>query len=99
PDRDARRAILAIHTRARPLASNVSLDALARRTNGFSGADREAICRRAASLALAEWLRASGAGDSGNEPRALSTAASGRALVIESRHFEAAIREAQERGQ
>src|SRR5262249_659284 len=98
PDKDARRMIFAIHTRVRPLAANVSLETLARHTNGFSGADIEAICRRAASLALAEWLRARGAGNTANAPRALP-AAQGRSLTIDPRHFEAAIREAQERGQ
>jgi transitional endoplasmic reticulum ATPase len=98
PDRDARRAIFAIHTRRRPLAPNVSLDTLARHTNGFSGADIEAACRRAANLALAEWLRARGAGAASAPGDAARSASSKPGdPLIEPRHFEVAFREAIER--
>jgi transitional endoplasmic reticulum ATPase len=85
PDRAARRLIFEIHTRGRPLAPNLSLDWLARRTDGLSGADIEATSRRAANLALAEWMRARGAGGA-----ALPTTIP-KGPQIEPRHFEAAI--------
>ncbi len=88
PDRNARQMIYAIHTKRRPLARNVSLDALAKRSEGMSGADIEAVCRRAANLALAEWLRARGA-NNGVAPEAIATAV--QTPVIEMRHFESAI--------
>src|SRR5579884_1285598 len=56
PDEIERRAIFAVHTRGRPLAPDVTIDELARLTPGRSGADIEAICRRAALLALREWI-------------------------------------------
>lgn len=93
PDRQGRARIFAIHTRARPLGSGVSLETLARRTEGLSGADIEAVCRRAANLALAEWLRARGAGAPGTP--ALST--DGRGPRIEMRHFVDAIAALRER--
>ena len=98
PDQAARRAIFGVHTRRRPLAANVSLDGLAKRTNGFSGADIEAACRRAANLALAEWLRARGAG--GSTPAAAQARApdDARDLRIEIRHFERAFAEARGEG-
>jgi transitional endoplasmic reticulum ATPase len=94
PDQAARRAVFAVHTRRRPLAPNISLDALARRTSGFSGADIEATCRRAANLALADWLRARGAG--GPVPAGPSplSPADGKGLRTELNHFERAIAEA-----
>jgi transitional endoplasmic reticulum ATPase len=96
PDRPARRAIFAIHTRRRPLASSVSLDTLAKRTDGFSGADIEAVCRRAANLALAEWLRVRGAG---RDASAAAPALAGKSeLCIEARHFERALAEARGEG-
>jgi transitional endoplasmic reticulum ATPase len=52
PDRDARLEIFKIHTKDMPLAKDVSIEELADRTNGFSGADIEAMCREAAMLAL-----------------------------------------------
>lgn len=51
PHRQAREQILAIHTRALPLDDDVSLDALARRTVGFSGADLENLANEAALFA------------------------------------------------
>jgi transitional endoplasmic reticulum ATPase len=56
PDEEARRAIFAVHTRGRPLAPEITLDELAALTAGRSGADIEAICRRASLLALREWI-------------------------------------------
>ena len=97
PDREARKQIFAIHTQNRPLAPTVSFDSLARKTGGASGADIEAVCRRAANLALSEWLRARGAG-SAESSLPVSTAKA-TAPQVEMRHFEAAIREAQERAQ
>ncbi|MEO7003579.1 MAG: AAA family ATPase, partial [Ktedonobacterales bacterium] len=104
PDRDARRAILAIHTRKRPLATNVALDALAKRSDGLSGADIEAACRRAANLALAEWLRARGAntvpgsngakGANGANGASATRPISSQGPQIEMRHFEEAFTEA-----
>jgi len=52
PDEEARLKILQIHTRGMPLAGDVDLADLARRTAGYSGADLEALCREAALNAL-----------------------------------------------
>src|SRR6266487_3607354 len=56
PDENARRAIFAVHTHGRPLAPEITMEELASLTHGRSGADIEAICRRAALLALREWI-------------------------------------------
>jgi transitional endoplasmic reticulum ATPase len=42
--------------RGRPVAPEVTIEELASLTTGRSGADIEAICRRAALLALREWI-------------------------------------------
>ena len=52
PDENGRREILGIHTRGMPLADGVDLDALARRTYGFVGADLAALTREAALEAV-----------------------------------------------
>ena len=56
PDEAGRRTILAIQTQAMPLADDVDLDALAARTERFSGADLENLVRKAGLLALREDL-------------------------------------------
>lgn len=56
PDEEERRAIFAVHLRDRPLAPQITVEELAKLTPGRSGADIEAICRRAALLALREWI-------------------------------------------
>ena len=56
PDENGRREILGIHTRGMPLAPDVDLDALARRTYGFVGADIAALAREAALEAVRRIL-------------------------------------------
>jgi cell division protease FtsH len=51
PDISGRRAILKVHSRGKPLADDIDLDILARRTPGFSGADLENLLNEAALLA------------------------------------------------
>jgi cell division protease FtsH len=54
PDRKGRAAILRVHARNKKLADNADLDALAKRTPGFSGADLENVLNEAAILAVRE---------------------------------------------
>ena len=51
PDIEGRKAIIKIHSKNKPLANNVDLDKLAKRTVGFSGADLENMLNEAAILA------------------------------------------------
>lgn len=81
PDRDARLAILRVHTRRMPLADDVDLEALATASEGFVGADLEGLCRRAALLAIREFL--------GHAPLEEAEAA----LNVCRRHFETAFEE------
>ena len=54
PDRRGRKAILEVHARNKKLAPEIDLDALAKRTPGFSGADLENVLNEAAILAVRE---------------------------------------------
>ncbi|MEM5813133.1 MAG: CDC48 family AAA ATPase [Candidatus Aenigmatarchaeota archaeon] len=58
PDKEGRKEILKVHTRNMPLASDVNLDEIAEKTEGFSGADIEALCREAALNALRKDINA-----------------------------------------
>ncbi len=56
PGEEERQAIFAVHLRDKAVAPDVTVEELASLTPGRSGADIEAICRRAALLALREWI-------------------------------------------
>ncbi|MEM2347844.1 MAG: AAA family ATPase, partial [Sulfolobales archaeon] len=58
PDKKARLEILKVHTRNVPLANDVNLEKLAELTEGYSGADIEALVREAVMIALREKLEA-----------------------------------------
>ena len=55
PTRDERREILAIQTEGLPLTDDVNLGELADATGGWTGADLELVCKKAAILALEEY--------------------------------------------
>jgi transitional endoplasmic reticulum ATPase len=54
PDRKGRLKIFKIHTQNTPLAEDVNLENLADTTEGYVGADIEAVCREAVMFALRE---------------------------------------------
>lgn len=54
PDQQARLAILKLRTESMPVGSDVCLEELAARTDLYSGADLENLCKEAALLALQE---------------------------------------------
>jgi cell division protease FtsH len=51
PDREARRAILNVHARGKPIAGDVSFEEIAARTAGLTGADLSNVINEAAILA------------------------------------------------
>jgi transitional endoplasmic reticulum ATPase len=84
PDADARRAILEVHSRGKPLADDVDLGDIATDLEGYTGADIEAIVRGASMRAIRETAEQYGpeeANERANE------------VVVSRRHFEAAIEE------
>jgi len=52
PDKAARKLIFKIHLKGKPIDSNVDFDLLAAALDGKSGADIEALCQEATSLAI-----------------------------------------------
>ncbi len=56
PDAKGRRHIFEIHTKKKPLESNVDLARLVDMTNGYSGAEIAAVCDRAAFAALRRYV-------------------------------------------
>jgi len=56
PDRKGRKAILEVHARNKHLGPDIDLEALAKRTPGFSGADLENVLNEAAILAVREEM-------------------------------------------
>jgi len=58
PNKKARLEIFKIHTKGMPLSKEVNLEELASETEGYVGADIEAVCREAAILALRKDIKA-----------------------------------------
>ncbi len=68
PDEKARLEILKIHTKNVPLDEDVDLEEIAKKTEGYSGADLEALVKEAAMIALREaYQKAKESGDSESE--------------------------------
>lgn len=58
PDLEGRRGILRVHTTGKPLAEDVSIDVVARRTPGFTGADLANLVNEGALLAARHGKKA-----------------------------------------
>jgi transitional endoplasmic reticulum ATPase len=56
PDLEARKEILKIHLKNKPLTKDVNVDQLAEKTEGYSGADLAALCNTAAMLVIKEHI-------------------------------------------
>jgi len=56
PDEEARKEILKIHTSKKPLADDVDIEDMAKRTDKFSGADLSAVVNEAVMLAIREYV-------------------------------------------
>ena len=83
PDRKARFKILKIHTKGKPLAKNINLDELAHETEDWTGADIEAMARRASMEAVRKYI------EKNKEKLGLEEI---KGFAITKRHFEEAIR-------
>jgi transitional endoplasmic reticulum ATPase len=56
PDLEARKEIFKIHIKDRPLGKDISIDDLARRTDGYSGADIQAVVDTASMAAIRSYV-------------------------------------------
>jgi transitional endoplasmic reticulum ATPase len=75
PDLADRAAIARLCCRQVPLAADVDLEAIARRTEGLTGADIESLCKKATLLAIADYQKAQ----------------SGAAFVVSRADFDAVV--------
>ena len=75
PDKETRKHIFQIHTKKKPLESDVNIDKLMEMTEGMTGADIAALVNAAAMTAIKEHVRQKG----------------GSKLRISMRHFETAL--------
>ncbi|WP_440772654.1 AAA family ATPase [Natronorubrum sp. DTA28] len=80
PDVEGRKEILEVHTRGMPLDDDVSVDAIARRTHGFVGADLDAVASEAAMAAIRDRPTESDERDDWNESPTVTKA-----------HFDSAL--------
>ena len=81
PDEKTREEIFKIHTKNKPLAKEINLKEFAKDTEGKVGADIESICRKAAMLAIREYIEAQSA----------KSKAKSLELMITKQHFAEAM--------
>ncbi|MDH2902093.1 MAG: CDC48 family AAA ATPase [archaeon] len=84
PDKDARKQILEIHIKHKPVAADLDVGRVAEMTEGFSGADLTSVVNTAVSLVLQEYIA------SFPKPEDAKKHAAEAAVTM--RHFEDAIR-------
>ena len=82
PDEEARLEIFKVHTRDKPLGPDIDLKSLADSTEGLVGSDIESICRKAAMMAIREFI------ESGKEDYS--------DLKISDKHFQKALGESEQ---
>ena len=85
PDLATRKAILAIHTKKKPLAPDVNLDDLAKRTDKYTGAEVAALCNEASMLAMRDYAASVKTLDE----------ASLKKVKITKKHFDEALKKVQ----
>jgi transitional endoplasmic reticulum ATPase len=83
PDLDARKQIFRIHTKKTPLGEDVKLDELAKRTEGYTGADIASICNTAVMLSIKEHI--------GKAKDAEDAKKRAKGLRVAKRHYDEAM--------
>lgn len=83
PDLEARKQIFRIHTKKTPLAEDVKLDDMAKKTEGYTGADIASICNTAVMLSIKEHI------GKAKDPEDAKKRAKG--LKVAKRHFDEAM--------
>ncbi len=83
PDLDARKQIFRIHTKKTPLGEDVKLDELAKKTEGYTGADIASICNTAVMLSIKEHI--------GKAKDAEDAKKRAKGLKVAKRHYDEAM--------
>ena len=82
PDGRAREEIWKIHTRNKPLDKDVDLKEMTKESEGYVGADIEFVCRKAAMLAIREYI----------ENQKSKTKSNKAEITISQKHFHEALK-------
>jgi len=84
PDKNARRAVLEIQTKHKPISKELDLDRVAEMMDGFTGADITSVVNTAVSLVLQEYVA--------KFPKPEDAKKNAIDALVTMRHFEDAIR-------
>ena len=84
PDKGARREVLKIHMKGKPIAKDVDVETLVELTEGFSGADIAAIVNTAVSLVLQEFLS--------RYPKPEEAKKHADEAIVTAEHFQSAVK-------
>ena len=82
PNEGARKKIFEIHLRNKPLSGDVNVEELAEKTEGYTGADIEAVCNEATMAAIREYIQNGGKLDENSL----------KAVKVFEKHFDTALK-------
>ena len=100
PDKDARRQILLIHTKRKPLDSSCDFNKLVELTDGYTGADIEAIVNAAAMASIKDHIYSLKKSDNTTTAKSKvnqDNTSKSTSLRISMTHFEEALRKIKKR--
>ncbi|HZW55462.1 MAG TPA: CDC48 family AAA ATPase [Nitrososphaerales archaeon] len=87
PDLEARKEIFKIHLRGKPVAKDITMEELSAKTEGYSGADIQAVCETASMVAIRRYIDANKESQSVTEKSKLENG-----LSITKEDFEQALK-------
>ncbi len=91
PDKSERKAIFQVHIRNKPIASNIDIEEITKKTDGFSGADIKGVVRLASTYATSRFLTNVNSGSVSNTDRDIKKIAESKKPRIERGDFDKAI--------
>jgi transitional endoplasmic reticulum ATPase len=92
PDKHERKAIFQVHIRNKPMVSNIDIEEIVNKTDGFSGADIKGMVKLASSYATSRFLTDVNTGSVSNTDREIKKLALSKKPGIERGDFDRAIK-------
>ena len=91
PNKSERKAIFEVHIKNKPMANNIDIEEITKKTDGFSGADIRGVVRLASTYATSRFIAEVNTDSASNSDKEIKKLAESKKPRIESRDFDRAI--------